>query len=123
MNIALWVVLVLLAVVYGMAGIMKSFQPKKARETLSWAKRHSDRFVRMVGTFELLGALGLILPALTGILPGLTLLSALGLSLIQVLAILTEHVPNKEYKAIPMNIVLLALSLGVAYSRFVVLPV
>ena len=122
MNIALWIAQILLAIVYGMAGMMKAFQTAKAGEMLPWAKRHSDSFVRLVGTFELLGALGMILPTLTGILPGLTPLAALGLSLIQVLAILIEHLPNKEYKAIPMNAVLLALSVFVAYGRFVVIP-
>ena len=122
MNIALWIAQILLAIVYGMAGMMKAFQTAKAGEMLPWAKRHSDSFVRLVGASELLGALGMILPALTGILPGLTPLAALGLSLIQVLAILIEHLPNKEYKAIPMNVVLLALSVFVAYGRFVVLP-
>ena len=38
MNIALWVAQVLLAAMYGMAGIMKAFQTAKAREQLSWAK-------------------------------------------------------------------------------------
>jgi len=122
MNIALWIAQILLAIVYGMAGMMKAFQTAKAGEMLPWAKRHSDSFVRLVGASELLGALGMILPALTGILPGLTPLAALGLSLIQVLAILIEHLPNKEYKAIPMNAVLLALSVFVAYGRLVVVP-
>jgi len=122
MNIALWIVQVLLAIVYGLAGLMKAFQTEKAKETLPWAKRHSTGFVRMVGTFELLGALGLILPALTGILPWLTPLAALGLSLVQVLAIVTEHLPHKESKMIPGNVILLALSAFVAYGRFAVLP-
>ncbi len=122
MNIALWIVQVLLALVYGMVGMLKAFQTEKARETMSWAKRHSNGYVRMVGSFELLGALGLILPALTGVLPWLTPLAALGLSLVQVLAILTEHLPNKEYKMIPGNVVLLALSVFAAYGRFAILP-
>ncbi len=122
MNIALWIVQVLLALVYGMAGMMKTFQTEKTKEMLSWAKRHSTGYVRMVGSFELLGALGLILPALTGVLPWLTPLAALGLSLVQVLAIVTEHLPNKEYKVIPGNVVLLALSVFAAYGRFIVPP-
>ncbi len=122
MNAALWIVQVLLALVYSMAGMMKAFQTEKAKGMLSWAKRHPNGYVRMVGSFELLGALGLILPALTGVLPWLTPLAALGLSLVQVLAILTEHLPNKEYKVIPGNVVLLALSVFVAYGRFAVRP-
>ncbi len=122
MNVVLWIVQVLLAIVYGVVGLMKAFQTERAKAMLPWAKRHSNGFVRMIGTFELLGALGLILPALTGILPWLTPLAALGLSLVQVLAIVTEHLPNKESKMIPGNVILLALSVFVAYGRFVVLP-
>ena len=46
---------------------------------MPWAKNRSDTFVRFVGIAELLGALGLFLPLLTGILPWLTPLAAVGL--------------------------------------------
>jgi hypothetical protein len=67
---------------------------------------------------ELLGALGLILPLVTGILPWLTVLAAIGLALIQLLAILTEHMPKKEYNVIPVNIVLLAFAVFVVFGRW-----
>jgi uncharacterized membrane protein YphA (DoxX/SURF4 family) len=118
MNIALWIVQVLLIGMYGMAGIMKTFQTAKAREQMPWTKNRSDTFVRFVGTAELLGALGLFLPLLTGILPWLTSLAALGLTIIQLLAIFTEHLPKKEYNVIPINIVLLALSAFVVFGRW-----
>ena len=121
MNIVLWVVQILLAVMYGMAGIMKTFQTAKAEEQLAWAKNRSDTFVRFVGTAELLGALGLFLPLLTGVLPWLTPLAAVGLTMIQLLAIFTEHLPKKEYNVIPVNIVLLALSIFVVAGRWVLL--
>jgi putative oxidoreductase len=118
MNIALWIVQGLLAVMYGMAGMMKAFQTAKAKEQLPWAKNRSDGFVRFVGTSELLGALGLILPLVTGFLPWLTLLAAIGLGLIQVLAITTEHLPKKEFNIVPVNFILLALSLFVTIGRW-----
>ena len=118
MNIALWIAQGLLAAMYLMAGMMKMFQTAKAKEQLPWAKERPDSFVRFVGISELLGALGLILPLLTGILPWLTPLAALGLGVIQVLAIFTEHLPKKEYAVIPMNVVLLLLSVFVIYGRF-----
>ena len=121
MNIVLWVVQVLLAGMYGMAGIMKTFQITKAKEQLPWAKNRSDTFVRFVGIAELLGALGLFLPLLTGVLPWLTPLAAVGLTIIQLLAIFTEHLPKKEYNVIPVNIVLLALSIFVVAGRWVLL--
>ena len=121
MNIVLWIVQVVLAAMYGMAGTMKAFQTAKAKEQLPWAKNRSDNFVRFVGTSELLGALGLILPLVTGILPWLTPLAAIGLTIIQLLAIFTEHLPKKEYNVIPVNIVLLALAAFVAFGRWVLL--
>ncbi|MEW6085520.1 MAG: DoxX family protein [Chloroflexota bacterium] len=118
MNIVLWVVQALLAVLYLMAGGMKTFNTAKARETMTWTQGRSDSFVRFVGTMELLGAAGLVLPLLTGILPWLTVLAAIGLALIQLLAISTVHLPRKEYSVIPVNIVLLALVVLVAIVRW-----
>ena len=118
MNIALWIVQGLLAAMYLMAGQLKAFQTAKAKEQMPWAKNRSDAFVRFVGISELLGALGLILPLVTGILPWLTVLAAIGLTLIQLLAIFTEHLPKKEYNVIPVNIVLLALAGFVIVGRW-----
>lgn len=120
MNIALWIVQGLLAAMYLMAGQMKAFQPAKVRENpqMTWAKNRSDGFIRFVGTSELLGALGLILPLVTGVLPWLTVLAAIGLTIIQVLAIFTEHLPKKEFNVIPVNIVLLALAVLVIIGRW-----
>jgi uncharacterized membrane protein YphA (DoxX/SURF4 family) len=118
MNIALWIAQVLLLAMFGMAGAMKAFMTAKAKETQSWAKERTDGFVRFVGVAELLGALGMVLPMLTGILPWLTALAAVGLALIQILAIITVHVPTKEYKILPVNIILLALALFVVWGRW-----
>ena len=118
MNIVLWIAQVLLLVMYGMAGSLKIFQTVKAKESMPWAKEKTDSFVRFVGASELLGALGMVLPILTGILAFLTPLAGLGLSIIQGLAIFTEHLPKKEYGVITMNLVLLLLSLFVFIGRF-----
>lgn len=101
-----------------MAGAMKTFMTPKAKETLPWTKERSDGFVRFVGTSELLGGLGLILPLVTGILPWLTVLAAFGLTLIQILAIFSVHLPKKENNVIPVNLVFLALSVFVMYGRW-----
>jgi len=120
MSIALWIAQVLLAGMYGMAGNMKMFQPDSVRKNaqMTWAHDKQDEYIRFVGISELLGAVGLILPILTGILAWLTPVAAIGLSLIQLLAIFSVHLPKKEYNVIPVNIVLLALSVFVAYGRF-----
>jgi len=118
MNSALWIAQGLLAAMYLMAGMMKTFQTAKAKEQLPWAKNRSDGFVRFVGTSELLGAFGLILPMLIGILPWLTPIAAAGLSLIQLLAIFSEHLPKKEYKVIPVNAILLAAAIFIIVGRW-----
>ncbi len=118
MNIALWIVQALLAVMFGMAGFMKTFQTQKAKATLPWAKDRSEAFVRFVGASELLGAAGLLLPMITGILPWLTVWAAIGLGLIQLLAVVTEHLPKKEFKVLPMNILLLGLALFTVFGRW-----
>ena len=119
MNIALWIAQGLLTAMYLMAGIMKTFQTDKVRTTMTWTQGRSDGFIRFVGIAELLGALGLILPLLTGILPWLTPIAAAGLAIIQLLAIFTEHLPKKEYNIIPMNVVLLGLSIFVGFGRWI----
>jgi len=120
MNIVLWIAQGLLAALYLMAGQMKTFQPAKVRATpqMTWAHDKQDGYIRFVGTSELLGALGLILPLVTGILPWLTVLAAVGLTLIQLLAIFTEHLPKKEYNVIPVNVILLALAVFVVIGRW-----
>jgi uncharacterized membrane protein YphA (DoxX/SURF4 family) len=120
MNIALWIAQGLLAAMYLAVGSMKVFQPARVRENprMTWAHRQPDSYIRFVGTVEVLGALGLILPLVTGILPGLTVFAAIGLTLIQLLAIFKEHLPKKEYEVLPLNIVLLALSMFVVIGRW-----
>lgn len=119
MNIALWIAQGLLAAMYLMAGTMKTFQTEKVRPTMTWTQGRSDAFVRFVGISELLGAIGLILPMLTGILPWLTPIAAIGLALIQLLAIVTEHLPKKEFNIIPVNVVLLGLAFFVVFGRWI----
>ena len=118
MNIALWIAQILLAAMYGMAGVMKTFRTAKTKEQFPWAKNRSDGFVRFVGLSELLGALGLIFPIVTGLMPWITVLAAAGLTLIQLLAIFTEHLPKKEYNVIPINIVLIAISAFIVFGRW-----
>ncbi len=48
---------------------MKTFFTNMAQKQLSWARDRPKGFVRFVGTAEILGALGVVLPLLTGILP------------------------------------------------------
>ncbi|WP_326641060.1 DoxX family protein [Streptosporangium sp. NBC_01755] len=75
-----------------------------------------ERLPGVVGELRRLG-IGLILPALTGVLPVLTPLAAAGLVVTMIGAIIV-HVRRKEYSALVMNLVLLVLAAFVAWGRF-----
>ena len=123
MNIVLWIVQILLALAFGMAGIMKVTQPiDKLEARMGWVKSVGSRGVRLIGSLEILGAIGLIFPAVTGILPWLTPVAAACLALTMVGAMIT-HGRRGEYSQIGINVVLLLLALFVAYGRFVIVPI
>ncbi len=116
LNFWLWAAAGLLAVLYLMAGGMKATQPiDKLAGQMKWPADY-PWLTRFVGWSEVLGAIGLILPLLTGILAWLTPLAALCLVLVQVLAI-GFHLMRKEPQIVPVNIVLLALAAFVAWGR------
>jgi len=118
MNVVLWIVQGVLAVMFGLAGVMKTLQPKdKLIDRLPWAADFSQPTVRFIGIVELAAALGLILPAATGIAPILTPLAATGLAVVMVLAAIT-HGRRKEPSGIGFNAVLLVLAVFVAWGRF-----
>lgn len=119
LNIGLWIAQVLLAAAYLAAGWMKVSQPVDglAAMGMAWAADWPAWSVRFIGAAEIAGALGLILPAATRIVPMLTPLAALGLSVIQVLAIVVHATRGETAMTLPANLVLLALSLFVLWGR------
>jgi hypothetical protein len=117
MNVAAWVIQGALAVFYLAVGGMKTFTDI-AQKQMAWAKERPKGFVRFVGAAEILGALGVLLPLLTGILPWLTVVAALGLAAVQVLAIGMIHLPRKEYSALPLNLILMAMAVFAAVARW-----
>ena len=122
MGIALWVIQGLLAVAFLGAGASKLSQPKeKLLKNMAWVEDFSQPAVRLIGAAEVLGAIGVVVPALTGIVPWLTPLAALGLVLLMVGAALT-HLRRREYSNIAINAALLVLAAFVAYGRFFILP-
>jgi uncharacterized membrane protein YphA (DoxX/SURF4 family) len=122
MAIALWVVQVLLALAFLGAGAAKLSQPKeKLLKNMAWVEDFSQQTVRLIGALEVLGAIGVVVPALTGILPWLTPLAALGLVLLMIGAALT-HLRRTEYGNVAVNALLLILAAFVAYGRFFALP-
>ena len=117
MNTVLWIVQIVLALAFGVAGVLKSTQGRKLEAKMPWVEDFSDRTVRFIGVMELLGAIGLVLPAATGIATRLTPLAASGLVVVQLLAAVT-HLRRKEPQVVPVNLVLGLLAAFVAWQRF-----
>jgi hypothetical protein len=119
--IALWISGILLTLVYLLSGVSKTFRSKAALEPrMAYIEDFSTWQVKGIGVVEILGALGVILPLATGIAPVITGVAAIGLVIVQVVAI-AVHVRRKEGKSVPVNIVLLLLAVVVAVLRFVTL--
>jgi len=125
MNIILWILQAVLAFVFvGHSRLMlasnPSLSPNMARG-MKYVFDLSPSLRRFIGVCELLGSAGLILPALTSILPWLTPVAATGLALIMLLAA-AFHLTRREYPNIVFNLILFALASFVAYGRFVLVP-
>ena len=120
MNTALWIVAGLMATVFLVAGSNKLFIP---REKLAkapgggWVLNFSAGFVKALGALEILGAVGLILPALLDIAPVLVPLAATGLATIMVGAAIVTY-RRQEFKHVLLNLTYLALAAFVAFGRF-----
>jgi len=123
MNTALWIVQILLALVFLMAGTGKVSQPKeKLKERgMKFVEDFSGGTVKVIGSLEIAGALGVVLPSLFNVIPQLTPLAAGGLVLTMIGATLT-HIRRGEYPIIIVNIVLLAMAAFVAYGRLTLVP-
>ena len=121
MNIALWVVQVLTAVGFGGHGFLLASGPQRMAERVPWVRALPTPFVRVLGVLEILGAIGVVIPAATGVLPSLTVAAAGGLVAMMLLAILF-HITRREWPNIGLNIVLGTLAFAVAYGRLVLEP-
>jgi uncharacterized membrane protein len=119
MNIALWIVQGLLAAFFGAGGVVKVVRPPKRLydQGLTWVEDFSAGAVKTIGALELLAAIGLVLPAVTGVVPVLVPLAALGLGLLMIGAAVV-HVRRDEVPFVAVNAALLAAAAFVAWGRF-----
>jgi DoxX-like family len=122
MTYALWIVQGLLALLFLFTGGVKLVLPL---EVLTEQSPLPGLFVRFLGVAEVLGAIGLILPGLLGIRPGLTLLAASGLVIIMIGATvltLAGVVPSGGVAPVLIPLVVGLLSAFVAYGRWRLVP-
>lgn len=118
MNMALWIVTIVLAVSFLGSGLMKQFVPKDKLVTSGqgWAADFSQANIRLIGLVEIVGAIGLVLPAVTHIAPILVPMAAIGLILVMVGAAIV-HARRREAPNVAVNVVLLALAAFVVWGR------
>jgi putative oxidoreductase len=117
LHIGLWVAQGLLALMFGMAGVMKTFTPiAELATSLPWVLDVPAALVRFIGVTELAAALGLVLPSLLRVQPRLTPLAAAGLVLVMLLAS-AFHLSRGEAGALPINLVLGGIAAFIAWGR------
>ena len=119
MNLALWIAAALLALAFLATGLLKITRSKEklAAAGMGWTEDFSPSVIKAIGVAEVLGAIGLILPAVLDVAPVLVPVAAVGLVLVMVGAA-TTHLRRKETPMVVLNVVLLALALFVAWGRF-----
>lgn len=118
MNIALWIIQVLLALLFLFAGGVKLILPI---EEMTKQMPMPGLFLRFIGVCEVLGGLGLILPGLLRIRPALTPLAAAGLVIIMIGAV-TITLTGMPISAAVFPLVVGLLSAFVAYGRWRLAP-
>ena len=115
----LWTIQILLALLFLGTGLLKL---ARSKQQLKEAGLHalddlSRGQIRTIGVLEVLGALGVVLPSATGILPSLTPIAAVGLLLIMIAAAI-QNFRVGEQKLIFVNVLVAVLAVFVVYSRF-----
>lgn len=121
MNIAIWIAQGLLAFAFLAAGGMKLAAPKEkllaAGKSMAWVEDFSTASIKLIGTAEVLGAIGVVLPAALRIAPVLSPIAAVGLAVVTVGAAVV-HLKRREPAAVGGPLVLCLLAIFVVVTRF-----
>ena len=121
MKIVIWIAQIALTGIFLFVGMMKAFQPVDfLHANIPWSIDVPLWVPRLAGYSEIVGAIGVILPAVTRIKPNLSPVAAACLGFVMALATIF-HLSRGEL-AIPVY-VLLALAAFVAYARWKILPI
>lgn len=120
MNIALWVLQVLLAVAFLAHGLLLLAPPPDILKLMN--ESMSTTFRLFLGVAEVLAAVGLILPGVTRIMPALVYAAAIGIMVVMVSATVF-HIARGETSSAIITFVLLIMATYVAYMRWKVKPI
>lgn len=118
LDVGLWLAQMLVALSLLAGACMKLFMPiARLAAMMPWMGQVPEWFMRGTGAIDLAGGLGIILPSLTRIKPGLTAAAAIGCALLMACAIVF-HVSRGEAMATPFNFLVLGLSVFVLWGRW-----
>lgn len=120
MNITLWILQVLLAVAFFAHGWLFLMPPPDIAVQMDAS--FPRWFQLFLGVAEILAAVGLTLPGVTRILPGLVVWAAGGLMIVMILATIF-HLFRQEFSSAAITAVLLAMASFTAYSRLRIAPI
>ena len=121
MDYGLWIIQACLAVLFIAFGCMKLLKSKdelKGIDKLHYVDDFSERDLKLIRMLEVLGAIGLILNQLTGILSWLVTISSFGLVLTMLVAMIIHLRRGDGLKALMINVILLLMASFITYGRF-----
>ncbi|WP_375001341.1 DoxX family protein [Aeromicrobium sp. CTD01-1L150] len=118
MDVALWVAQVVLAAIFGGAGVIKATQPLDAlrKKVGGWVDDVPLALIRVVGILEVVAAVGLLLPPLLDVAPALAWLAAAGLAVIMAGAVVL-HARRSEWPNVIVNLGLGLVAVFVVWGR------
>jgi uncharacterized membrane protein YphA (DoxX/SURF4 family) len=123
LNIAFWLSQAIPAVMFIMAGIMKTTSPMdQLAISLPWTKDVPELLVRFIGLCEFTAAIGLLLPSILRIKPILTPFAATGLIAIMVSASVF-HISRGEYSVLGLNAIIAVIAIFIMWGRFKKIPI
>lgn len=115
MNLIIWGLQIGLAIIFLYFGTLKIVLPiDKIDKKVSWAHDYSHLKLQIFGVLEVLGSLGILIPWRLGVLPILTPMAAVGLSMVMAGAGMV-HLKRDEVNMLLLNIVIIFLLAGIGF--------
>ena len=121
-NLILWIFQIGLGIFFVSFGIVHFVVPEGLPAQVEWMYDLDDPFHYMAGSAEILGGLGLVLPGVTRIAPGLVPIAAVGLILVMAGA-LVWHFGREEFLNMGTNVVVAFALAYIAYGRWKLNPI
>ena len=118
MSAVLWLLQIVLALVFIGLGLLKVTRSRQRLLTVApWVEDYPEPVVTSIGVLELLGAAGVVLPAVFGVATVLVPVAATGLAILMLAAVVTHLLRHENQQATAPAVLLLA-ALAVALGRF-----